>query len=214
MDQYGKCFYLRLQQIKPDRMKQITDRIEQAIELKKALLSNEKILNDIKRAIDELVSCYQKGGKTLFCGNGGSAADAQHLAAELAGKFYIDRPPIQAEACHVNSSFITAYSNDYNFKVAYARYISGVGRAGDILIAISTSGNSENVVNAAKEAKKIGMKVIALTGKLGGQLKSVCDILIPIPSVDTPRIQEAHIFVGHIICEQVEKALFDKHQKS
>ena len=189
-------------------MQFISSRIQQAISLKETILADEAILNEIQKAIDKLISCYQHDGKTIFCGNGGSAADAQHLAAELAGKFYLDRPPIQAEACHVNSSFITAYSNDFNFEIAYERYVASVGKAGDVLVAISTSGNSKNVVCAAKKAQEIGMLVIALTGKGGGELKNNSDLLIAVPSNDTPRIQETHILIGHIICEQVEQALF------
>ena len=189
-------------------MQFITSRIQQAINLKERILADEVILNEIQKAIDKLISCYQHAGKTIFCGNGGSAADAQHLAAELAGKFYLDRPPIQAEACHVNSSFITAYSNDFNFEIAYERYVASVGKAGDVLVAISTSGNSKNVVCAAKKAQEIGMLVIALTGEGGGELKNNSDLLIAVPSNDTPRIQETHILIGHIICEQVEQALF------
>ncbi len=186
----------------------IADRIRQAIALKENILKDEKLLEAIQKAAQKLTDCYHTGHKTLFCGNGGSAADAQHLASELSGKFYMDRPPIPAEACHVNSSFITAYSNDYNFESAYERYISAVGKTGDALIAISTSGNSENIIRAAAQARKMGMTVIGLTGENGGNLNELCDILINIPSSDTPRIQEAHILVGHIICEMVEKSLF------
>ncbi len=186
----------------------ITDRIKQAISVKEEILKNDQLLSSINDAVENLIRCYKNGGKTLFCGNGGSAADAQHLASELSGRFYLERPPIPAEACHVNSSFITAYSNDYNFENAYERYISSVGASGDVLVAISTSGNSANVVKAAIQAKKMGMTVVAMTGASGGKLKNHCDILINIPSSDTPRIQEAHILIGHIICEIVENTLF------
>lgn len=189
---------------------QLSKRLQEAIEIKRAILSDTKLLEQISQAIDELVFSYQYKGKVLFCGNGGSAADAQHLAAELSGKFYLDRPPIQAEACHVNSSFLTAYSNDYNFEVAYARYIESVGRPGDVLIAISTSGTSANVVKAARKARELGMRIIALTGSCGGELASIAHICLKVPSTNTPRIQEAHILIGHLICEQVEQALFAK----
>lgn len=189
-------------------MEVIINRIRQSISVKEAVLNDEELLSSVQQAVNELVSCYRKGYKTLFCGNGGSAADAQHLAAELSGKFYLDRPPVQAEACHVNSSFVTAYSNDYNFEKAYQRYVAAFGKKGDILIAISTSGNSINIVNAARQALEIGMVVIAMTGENGGELKKNCDILINIPSNDTPRIQEAHILIGHILCEMVEQNLF------
>ncbi|MHA7112121.1 D-sedoheptulose-7-phosphate isomerase [Sunxiuqinia elliptica] len=189
---------------------QLSKRLQEAIEIKQAILSDTKLLEQIGQAIDELVFSYRHKGKALFCGNGGSAADAQHLAAELSGKFYLDRPPIQAEACHVNTSFLTAYSNDYDFEVAYARYIESVGRPGDVLIAISTSGTSANVVKAAQKARELGMRIIALTGSGGGELASIAHICLKVPSTNTPRIQEAHILIGHLICEQVEQALFAK----
>lgn len=189
-------------------MNLIIQRISQSIAIKEAILKDDKLLSNIQLASEKLILSYQNGGKTLFCGNGGSAADAQHLAAELAGKFYLDRPPIQAEACHVNSSFVTAYSNDYDFEKAYERYVMAAGKKGDILIPISTSGNSINVINAAKKAQEIGMFVIGMTGQDGGNLKEFCNILINIPSKDTARIQETHILIGHILCEIVEDALF------
>ncbi len=190
----------------------LSKRLQEAIEIKQTILSDTKLLEQISQAIDELVFSYRRKGKALFCGNGGSAADAQHLAAELSGKFYLDRPPIQAEACHVNSSFLTAYSNDYDFEVAYARYIESVGRPGDVLIAISTSGTSANVVKAAQKARELGMRIVALTGSGGGELASIAHICLKVPSTNTPRIQEAHILIGHLICEQVEQALFAKRQ--
>lgn len=188
----------------------IKDRIQTAIEIKSRILSDEPLIANIDAAARLIIAAYRKGGKTIFCGNGGSAADAQHLAAELSGKFYLDRPPIPAEACHVNSSFITAFSNDFNFENAYARYIESVGKPEDVLVAISTSGNSQNVVNALLRARKSGMATIVLTGQLGGKMKGLADLLINIPSEDTPRIQEAHILIGHIICEIVEAELFQK----
>ena len=189
---------------------ELSKRLQEAIEIKQTILSDTKLLEQISQAIDELVFSYRHKGKVLFCGNGGSAADAQHLAAELSGKFYLDRPPIQAEACHVNSSFLTAYSNDYDFEVAYARYIESVGRPGDVLIAISTSGSSANVVKAAQKAQELDMRIIALTGSGGGELANIAQVCLKVPSTNTPRIQEAHILIGHLICEQVEQALFAK----
>lgn len=188
----------------------ITQRILQSIELKKQLLADTVLLTRIEEAAGLIVKAYRSGNKTLFCGNGGSAADAQHLAAELSGKFYIDRPPIQAEACHVNSSFLTAVSNDFGFNKAYARYIEAVGKSGDVLVAISTSGNSENVLQALDQAKKIGFSCIIMTGSSGGRMAEKADILLNMPSEDTPRIQELHILIGHIICEMVEWELFGK----
>lgn len=146
----------------------------------------------------------------MFCGNGGSAADAQHLAAELSGRFYYDRAPLPAEALHANSSYITAVANDYSFDDIYARAVQGSGRKGDILIGISTSGNSENIIRAMKVAREIGILTVGMTGETGGKMKEFCDYLINVPSTDTPRIQEAHILIGHIICELVESSLFPK----
>jgi D-sedoheptulose 7-phosphate isomerase len=190
----------------------IAQRILQSIELKKLLLADTVMLARIEEAAGLIVKAYRSGNKTLFCGNGGSAADAQHLAAELSGKFYIDRPPIQAEACHVNSSFMTAVSNDFGFDKAYARYIAAVGKRGDVLVAISTSGNSENVLQALCQAREIGLYCIVLTGSTGGRMAEMADILLNMPSEDTPRIQELHILVGHIICEMVEWELFGKNK--
>lgn len=186
----------------------LTSTIKKSITLKQHLLEDKKLLNNITLVINKVTSCFQENGQVLFCGNGGSAADAQHLAAELSGKFYMDRKPLNAEALHVNSSYITAVSNDFSFDEAYARNIEAKGKKGDILIAISTSGNSKNIVNALQRAKKIGLTTIGLTGKSGGELNELCDITLKIPSTDTPRIQECHILIGHIICEEVEKALF------
>lgn len=186
----------------------ILERIQQSIDLKKLLMADPVLISRIQEAASLIIQAYRSGNKTLFCGNGGSAADAQHLAAELSGKFYIDRPPIHAEACHVNSSFLTAVSNDYGFDRAYARYIQAVGKKGDVLVAISTSGNSENVMQALTQAKTSGLSCIVLTGSSGGRMAPQADILLNMPSEDTPRIQELHILVGHIICEVVEWELF------
>jgi D-sedoheptulose 7-phosphate isomerase len=186
----------------------IVKRIQESIELKTKILSDEVLIERIQEAARLIVNAYRSGNKTLFCGNGGSAADAQHLAAELSGKFYLDRPPIQAEACHVNSSFMTAVSNDYGFDTAYARHIQAVGKKDDVLVAISTSGNSENIIQAIHSAREIGFKCICLTGATGGRMAECADVLINIPSTNTPRIQEAHILIGHIICELAESELF------
>jgi D-sedoheptulose 7-phosphate isomerase len=186
----------------------IAGKIRESILIKQLVLGDPSLLNRVGESAMELTQALKSGHKVLFCGNGGSAADAQHLAAELSGKFYLDRPALPAEACHVNSSFVTAVSNDYGFKKAFARYIEGFGQTGDILVAISTSGNSENILEAIRTAKEKGMKVIGLTGQTGGKMKEVCDLLINIPSADTPRIQELHITIGHIICELTEKMIF------
>lgn len=186
----------------------IKNRIHEIIEVEKLILADEELITRIELASELIVTAYQSGNKTLFCGNGGSAADAQHLAAELSGKFYLDRPPIHAEACHVNGSFITAVSNDFGFDMVYARYIQAVGKKGDVLVAISTSGNSENIRKAILEARQIGIRCIVMTGLSGGKISDLADILLNVPSMDTPRIQEAHILLGHLICELVEKSLF------
>ena len=144
----------------------------------------------------------------LFCGNGGSASDAQHIAAELSGKFYVDRPPLNAEALHVNSSFITAVANDYGYDEIYSRMVQASGRAGDILVGISTSGNSTNVIKAIKKAKEIGIITIGFTGNKIGDMDSICDVIIKAPTNDTPRVQEIHILIGHIICEMIEEKMF------
>jgi D-sedoheptulose 7-phosphate isomerase len=187
---------------------EITKRLTESIAVKQQILNDNTLLLEIEKVVQQLYGVLSGGHRVLFCGNGGSAADAQHLAAELSGKFYLDRPALPAEACHVNTSFVTAVSNDYSFRKAYARYIEGFGNPGDMLVAISTSGNSENIIEAIASARSKKMMVVGFTGATGGKMKDVCDLLINIPSADTPRIQEAHITVGHIICEMVEKMLF------
>lgn len=184
--------------------------IKDSISIKTALLESEEVENTINDVVSTIVNCYKNDGKVLFCGNGGSAADAQHLAAELSGRFYFDREPLNSEALHVNSSYITAVGNDYSFDEIYARIINAKGKKGDVLVGISTSGNSKNVVRAFQEAKKQGMILVGFTGESGGEIKGLCDYLIQIPSTDTPRVQECHILIGHIVCELVEKQLFDK----
>lgn len=186
----------------------IIKRIQQSIELKTKILLDEILIERIREASALIINAYRSGNKTLFCGNGGSAADAQHLAAELSGKFYLDRAPIHADVCHGNSSFMTAVSNDYGFDTAFARYIQAVGKMGDVLVAISTSGNSANIINAMQEAQRLGVSCIAMTGETGGLIAGLADVLINVPSTDTPRIQESHILIGHIICELVETELF------
>jgi D-sedoheptulose 7-phosphate isomerase len=188
----------------------IQNKIKTSIELKTAILSNQVLLNSVNEAVNKIIASYKNNGKVLWCGNGGSAADAQHLAAELSGRFYYDRPPLFAEALHVNTSYTTAVANDYSYDVIYSRLVKAMGRKGDVLIGLSTSGNSANVVKAFEEAKNIGMTTIGFTGETGGKMKSVSDILINIPSTDTPRIQECHMLLGHTICEMVEIELFPK----
>jgi len=191
-------------------MNRIKDIIRESINVKELIYSNDTLISTIKDISDLLIVCFKNGGKVLLCGNGGSAADAQHIAAELSGRFYIDRDPLFAEALHVNSSYLTSVANDYSFDDIYSRLVKGMGRKNDILIGISTSGNSKNVLNAFKEANDLGMLTIAFTGKDGGNLKGMCDAMINVPSDNTPRVQESHIMIGHIICEIVEEYMFKK----
>lgn len=187
----------------------IKEIISSSISVKQQVLQDAVILNTMEKITDAIVDCFKNNGTVLLCGNGGSAADAQHLAAEFSGRFYKDREPLNAEALHVNTSYLTAVANDYSFKEVYSRLVKAKGKKGDVLIALSTSGNSANIVEAAKTAKAKEMKVIAFTGKDGGKLKEYADFLINVPSTDTPRIQECHILVGHIICQLVEEKYFD-----
>ncbi len=186
----------------------IKQSIEESIELKTKILSDENLLNRIRKTVDICVKSLNRGGKILFCGNGGSAADAQHLAAELSGRFYFDREPLYAEALHVNSSYLTAVANDYSYDEIYSRLVKAMGKEGDVLIGLSTSGNSGNVVNAFRTAKEQEMVTVGLTGETGGKMKELSDILLNVPSNDTPRIQESHILIGHIICELIETKIF------
>jgi D-sedoheptulose 7-phosphate isomerase len=188
-----------------DKIKNI---IQASIDTKAALLANGEIIALIEQAAAQIADAFRNGNKVLLCGNGGSAADAQHLAAEFTGRFYKDREPLPAEALHTNTSFLTAVANDYSYDEIYERAIKAHGKKGDVLIAISTSGNSKNCVLAMKEAMKREMLVIAFTGAGGGTMKENCHLLFNMPSTDTPRIQESHILVGHTICELVEEQLF------
>lgn len=186
----------------------IEKRIQESINAKQLLLENSSIIKLIQDVADKLINSFNNGGSVYFCGNGGSAADAQHLAAELSGKFYLDRDPLSSDALHCNTSFLTAVANDYSYEDVYARLISGVGHKGDVLIGLSTSGNSKNIVKAFLKCKELGIQTIGLTGENGGEMKQIADYCICVPSSDTPRVQESHIMIGHIICEIVESALF------
>lgn len=189
--------------------KELINRVIQAsVEVKNKILEDPGALTNIEKAVEEIEKAFRNGNKVLFCGNGGSAADAQHLAAEFSGKFYIDREPLFAEALHTNASFLTAVANDYSYDEVFTRAIKAMGREGDVLVGISTSGNSKNVVKAIEAADQKGMITFGFTGGNGGKMKEICKYLIRIPSNDTPRIQEAHILIGHIICEIVEKKIF------
>jgi D-sedoheptulose 7-phosphate isomerase len=190
-------------------MKKIQDIIRASMETKKLILEDETLLNSIQEVVSVITNAFRSGNKVYFCGNGGSAADAQHLAAEFSGRFYLDRKALPAEALHCNTSYLTAVANDYGYEQVYSRIIDGIGKKGDVLVGISTSGNSANILRAFESAKQNGMITIAFTGITGGQMKAVVDHLLNIPSSDTPRIQESHILVGHIICQLVEQSYFD-----
>ena len=189
-------------------MQKIKDIIQSSIDVKTKILSDEKLLQTLNDSVAVMVKAFENGNKVLFCGNGGSASDAQHLAAELTGRFYTDRDALPAEALHCNTSYLTAVANDYSYDVIYSRLIKGIGKPGDVLVGLSTSGNSKNIVSAFETAREKGMITIGFTGSTGGKLKALSDHLINIPSDDTPRIQESHITVGHIICQFVEEIYF------
>jgi len=184
--------------------------IENSIALKNKILNDAGLLYTVEKAADEIISSIKNGGKILFCGNGGSAADAQHLAAELSGRFYYDRNPLPAEALHVNTSYLTAVANDYGYDEVFSRMVKGSGKKGDVLVGLSTSGNSANIIKALEAATQIGIRTIGFTGATGGKMKNLCCYLVNVPSEDTARIQEAHILLGHIICEIVESKLFPR----
>lgn len=188
----------------------ITESIAESIAVKQKILSDETLVEVILDAANTCSEAFCNGNKVLFCGNGGSAADAQHLAAEFSGRFYYDRPPLPSEALHVNTSYLTAVANDYSFEEVYSRILKGIGKEGDVLIALSTSGNSMNIIRALETATELKMITIGLTGATGGKMKNLCDFLINVPSNDTPRIQESHIMIGHVICEFVESSIFPK----
>ena len=182
--------------------------IRNSIEVKSIIHDDLAIHNKLNKIVDIIVNAFQSGNKVMFCGNGGSAADAQHLAAEFSGRFYKDRDPLPAEALHVNTSYLTAVANDYSYNEVYSRIVKGSGKKGDILIGLSTSGNSANIIAAFEQAKKMGIITVGLTGASGGKMKLCSDYLLPVPSSDTPRIQEAHIMLGHIICQLVEEIIY------
>lgn len=188
----------------------LKSRIQSSIDLKTTLLSDSTLLQTVQTVVKNIITCYQQDGKVLWAGNGGSAADSQHLAAELSGRFYYDRPPLFSEALHVNTSYTTAVANDYSYDVIYSRLVKAMGRKGDVLMGLSTSGNSINVLKALETANDIGMITVAFTGETGGHMKGIATHLINIPSKDTPRIQECHMIIGHTICELVEMELFPK----
>ena len=189
-------------------MDKISHIIKSSIDTKQKLSQDEALLKTIAATIDVIVNAFRAGKRVYFCGNGGSAADAQHLAAEFSGRFYKDRKALPAEALHCNTSYLTAVANDYSFDDIYSRLIDGIGEKGDVLVGLSTSGNSANILKAFETARKKEMITVGFTGQSGGKMRALCDHLINIPSADTPRIQESHIMVGHIICQLVEEKYF------
>lgn len=189
-------------------MNKIKEIIQASINTKKQVLKNEDLLVRIKNVVDLISDALKSGRHIYFCGNGGSAADAQHLAAEFSGRFYIDRRALPAEALHCNTSYLTAVANDYSYDVVYSRIIDGIGQRGDVLIGLSTSGNSGSIIRAFETAREKKIATVGFTGESGGKMKPLCDHLINIPSKDTPRIQESHIMAGHIICQLVEEKYF------
>lgn len=189
-------------------MKKIKDIIQASIDVKQQVLQDEGLIAEIEKIVAVITNAFKKGKRVYFCGNGGSAADAQHLAAEFSGRFYTDRKALPAEALHCNTSYLTAVANDYSFDVIYSRLIDGIGDTGDVLIGLSTSGNSGNIVKAFETAKAKGIVTVGFTGETGGKMKELSDYLVNVPSKDTPRIQESHILIGHIICQLVEENIF------
>jgi D-sedoheptulose 7-phosphate isomerase len=188
----------------------IKDIINASIDVKQQLLNDESLVNQIATVTEVITKAFQNGNAVYFAGNGGSAADAQHLAAEFSGRFYKDRKALPSDALHCNTSYLTAVANDYSYDIVYARLLEGLAKPGDVLVGISTSGNSGNIVKAFEMAKTIGVTTIGFTGQKGGKMKDLGDYLINVPSNTTPRIQESHILVGHIICELVELNIFGK----
>lgn len=189
-------------------MNRIKQSIEQSIAVKQQILTDAALMQRVAEAASLIEQSLRGGGKIHFCGNGGSAADAQHLAAELSGRFYFDRPPLNAEALHCNTSYLTAVGNDYGYDHVFSRLLRGTGRRGDVLVGISTSGNSRNILEAYRVAQEMGIHIVSLTGQTGGKMRDCGGLLLNVPSTDTPRIQESHIMLGHIICELVETAMF------
>mgnify|MGYP001060638419 FL=1 len=187
----------------------ISDILNDSFNNLQKVISDKGLILEIETITTKIIKAFKDGNKLLLCGNGGSASDAQHIAAELSGRFIKERKPLYAEALHVNSSYMTAVSNDYGFESTYSRMLEAIGKKGDVLIALSTSGNSENVVNAVKMANSLDMLSVGMSGGTGGKIKELCQHNIIIPSSNTARIQEAHIIVGHIFCQIIEDKLFD-----
>jgi D-sedoheptulose 7-phosphate isomerase len=190
--------------------KYISNQVEESISIKQKILENKEILDIIKIVSQKTIDIYKNGNKTLIAGNGGSAADAQHIAGEFVSKFYFDRPGLASIALTTDTSILTAIGNDHGYEKIFSRQIQANGVEGDIFIGISTSGNSKNIIEALKECKRKGIITVGLTGESGGLMNELCDFCIKVPSPETPRVQEVHILIGHIICAVVEEELFGK----
>jgi len=188
----------------------ISNQVKKSIDVKQKLLDSQELMDLIQEVALKCVEVYKNGNKTLIAGNGGSAADAQHIAGEFVSRFYFDRPGLASIALTTDTSIMTAIGNDYGYERLFSRQVQANGVAGDMFIGISTSGNSANVIEALKECKKKGIITVGLTGEKGGKMAEYCDYCIKVPSNETPRIQEAHILIGHIICAVVEEAIFGK----
>ena len=188
-----------------DHIKKI---VSASIDVKQKILLDENMLKTTQAVVQAIVKSFKSGNRVYFAGTGGSAADAQHLAAEFSGRFYTDRLALPAEALHCNTSYLTAVANDYSYDEIYARLIRGIAHPGDVLVGLSTSGNSGNIVKAFEAARQKQVITVGFTGESGGKMKTLSDFLFNIPSTDTPRIQESHILLGHIVCELVEKEYF------
>ena len=182
--------------------------INASIQVKQDIIEKGELAATLEKVITVITHAFQNGNSVYFAGNGGSAADAQHLAAEFSGRFYKDRKALPSEALHCNTSYLTAVANDYSYDVIYSRLLEGLAKPGDELVGLSTSGNSANIVSAFEKYKELKVVTIGFTGAAGGKMKELSDYLINVPSTDTPRIQESHILLGHIICELVEKNIF------
>lgn len=189
-------------------VEEIKTRFIESSDVKIKIAHDAELIKKISDVADDIIKALKNGNKVLLCGNGGSAADAQHIAAELLGKFYMERKALPAVALNTNVSVLTAIANDYSYEDVFSRQVEGIGTSGDILIGISTSGNSKNILKAFKMAKKMNIKAVGLTGMGGGKMKDFSDICLTVPSEVTPRIQESHITIGHVICEIIEKEMF------
>jgi D-sedoheptulose 7-phosphate isomerase len=193
-----------------DIQARIRTSVANSIECKKQILSDAKLIGELEKAVHLVVDMYKSGGCFFAAGNGGSSSDAQHIVSEFVGRFNYDRDPLRAQELSSNTSNLTLIANDYGYDQLFARQIWAAGRKGDVFLAISTSGNSKNLVLAVEKAKELGMKTIALVGGAGGKLSEICDLVLRAPSTETARIQEAHIMLGHVLCEGVEAEIFPR----